>query len=156
MGTKYPAALSWWYVHLTNVNSYKENLKLKAKHRSEQLSLFSLTMKYLTLQLSTYSSSRYSEFYENPLDFRPERFDPQAEERIPSYTYYPFSIGPRNCIGQTFAQIEAKVLLAKFVQRFNIHIDMEQSFAVQETTTIRPIDGTRCTLTLRDLNNNEM
>ena len=104
-------------------------------------------------QLSTFMSSRLPEFYEDPLDFRPERFDPETT-KIPNYTYYPFSVGPRNCIGQNFAQIEAKILLAKFVQRFNIKIDMDQSFGFVETTTIRPTDGTRCTLTLRDVNNN--
>lgn len=110
----------------------------------------------MLLQLSTYSSSRSPEFYSDPLAFRPERFDPESEDKIPGYTYYPFSIGPRNCIGQNFAQIEAKVLLAKLVQRFNICIDPKQSFAVQETTTIRPVDGTKCTLTLRDVNNNDL
>lgn len=105
------------------------------------------------LQLSTYTSSRTADFFEDPLEFRPERFSPDSAP-IPNYTYYPFSTGPRNCIGQNFAQIEAKVLLAKFVQRFNLHLDPKQSFGLIETTTIRPIDGTRCTLTYREINNN--
>ena len=100
-------------------------------------------------------SSRLPEFYDDALEFRPERFGPEVE-KIPPYTYYPFSIGPRNCIGQNFAQIEAKVLLAKFVQRFNIEIDMSQSFEFEETTTLRPVDGARCTLTLRDEANNNV
>ena len=38
-------------------------------------------------------------------------------------------------------QIEAKLLLAKFVQRFNIHLDKSQSFGIMENTTLKPKDG---------------
>ena len=47
-------------------------------------------------------------------------------------------------------QIEAKILLAKIVQKFNIHIDTTQSFEVMETATLKPKDGCRCALTLRE------
>ena len=47
-------------------------------------------------------------------------------------------------------QIESKVLLAKFFQRFDIYLDPTQSFKTEETTTLRPRDGTRATLTFRE------
>ena len=46
--------------------------------------------------------------------------------------------------------MESKVLLSKFVQRFDIHLDSTQSFEIEETVTLRPRDGTRATLTLRE------
>ena len=46
--------------------------------------------------------------------------------------------------------MESKVLLSKFVQRFDIHLDPTQSFDIEETATLRPRDGTRATLTLRE------
>ena len=46
--------------------------------------------------------------------------------------------------------MEAKILLAKFVQKFNIHLDMSQSFDIKEVFTLKPKDGCRCTLTLRN------
>ena len=48
-----------------------------------------------------------------------------------------------------FCQIEAKILLGKIVQKFNIHIDTTQSFEVMETATLKPKDGCRFALTLR-------
>ena len=45
--------------------------------------------------------------------------------------------------------MEAKVILSKFVQRFDLELDPEQSFGIEETTTLRPKDGTRARLTLR-------
>ena len=46
-------------------------------------------------------------------------------------------------------QMESKVLLAKFVQRFNFNLDMSQSFDILEATTLRPKEGVLCTLTPR-------
>ena len=82
------------------------------------------------------------------------RFDPDrfAEDstRPSAYVTYPFVIGPRNCIGQNFAKMEAKVVLAKFVQRFDFKLDPNQSFDIQETTTLRPKGGTMAKISLRN------
>ncbi|KAJ8312894.1 hypothetical protein KUTeg_010267 [Tegillarca granosa] len=59
------------------------------------------------------------------MEFKPERFEPVDSEDINKdpYSFVPFSAGPRNCIGQNFAQNEAKVLLARIVNRFEIYTD---------------------------------
>ena len=46
--------------------------------------------------------------------------------------------------------MEAKVLLAKFVQRLDMKLDPNQSFDIQESTTLRPKGGTMATLTFRE------
>lgn len=58
--------------------------------------------------------------WENPETFDPDRFDRQAA--VPAFTYVPFGGGPRNCIGATFAQIEAKVVMARLFQRTRLDI----------------------------------
>jgi len=98
--------------------------------------------------VSTYATSRHPDFVADPLRFDPERFADEST-RPSAYVTFPFVLGPRNCIGQNFARMESKVLLAKFVQRFDFELDPNQSFDIEETTTLRPKGGTKATLKLR-------
>lgn len=68
---------------------------------------------------SIYLAHRDNRFWDDPKAFRPERFGPDGE-RVPPFTYLPFGGGPRVCIGATFAQVEAKVVLARILQRFTL------------------------------------
>lgn len=68
---------------------------------------------------SIYLSHRDERYWDAPRCFRPERFAPDAD-RPPALTYIPFGAGPRVCIGAFFAQIEAKVVLARILQRFEL------------------------------------
>ena len=45
-------------------------------------------------------------------------------------------------------QVEAKIILAKIMQRFNFELDPDQSFEIVERTTLKPKGGVMCTLTL--------
>ncbi len=69
--------------------------------------------------VSIYLSHRDERYWQEPEQFRPERFD-RSEKRPPAFTYIPFGGGPRNCIGAAFAQVEAKVVLARILQRFTL------------------------------------
>ncbi|KAG8561501.1 hypothetical protein GDO81_015370 [Engystomops pustulosus] len=97
-----------------------------------------------TLGFNSYIMGRMAKFYEDPLVFNPDRFHPDAPK--PGYAYFPFSLGPRTCIGQVFAQMEAKVVMAKFLQRFEFELVEGQSFRILDTGTLRPMDGVICTL----------
>uniref|UniRef100_A0A6P7G998 Cytochrome P450 9e2-like n=1 Tax=Diabrotica virgifera virgifera TaxID=50390 RepID=A0A6P7G998_DIAVI len=59
-------------------------------------------------------------FYENPDRFDPERFNDENKSKINPYTYLPFGIGPRNCIGSRFALLETKVVLFYLLSNFII------------------------------------
>ncbi|MBI1281057.1 MAG: cytochrome P450 [Anaerolineaceae bacterium] len=65
---------------------------------------------------SIYVTHRMPEYWDAPDEFRPRRFAPAAPKPAP-YTYLPFGGGPRNCIGAAYAQVEAKVILARILQR---------------------------------------
>lgn len=52
--------------------------------------------------------------------FRPDRFAPEESRGRHPFAYLPFSLGPRNCIGQHLAISEAKVVLGEMLRRFTI------------------------------------
>ncbi|KAK9885367.1 hypothetical protein WA026_010863 [Henosepilachna vigintioctopunctata] len=59
-------------------------------------------------------------YYENPEKFDPERFSPENRRKIDPYTYLPFGIGPRSCIGNRFALLEIKALFFFILTHFEI------------------------------------
>nr|QUF59374.1 cytochrome p450 CYP3044B7 [Brachionus angularis] len=57
--------------------------------------------------------------YENPDEFKPERFDDENRKLRDNNTYLPFGQGPRSCIGMRFAQLEIKLTLANILSKYN-------------------------------------
>ncbi|KAL3865968.1 hypothetical protein ACJMK2_043312 [Sinanodonta woodiana] len=58
------------------------------------------------------------EFWPNPHNFDPERFSPQNKGKIKPFTFLPFGVGPRNCIGMRLALLEAKMAIVEMLQNF--------------------------------------
>ncbi|XP_074541000.1 cholesterol 24-hydroxylase-like isoform X2 [Halichoeres trimaculatus] len=102
----------------------------------------------VTIFFSSYVCGRMERFFKDPLKFDPDRFHPDAPK--PYYCYYPFALGPRACLGQNFAQMEAKVVMAKLLQRFNFTLVPGQSFDVLDCGTLRPKGGVVCSVKHRD------
>ena len=90
---------------------------------------------------SIYLSHRDPAQWENPEAFDPDRFDRQAA--VPAFTYVPFGGGPRNCIGATFAQIEAKVVMARLFQRTQLELVGGQKIQAHMGATLEPRPGVR-------------
>ncbi|XP_014897490.1 cytochrome P450 4V8 [Poecilia latipinna] len=80
----------------------------------------------------TYSLHRDPRYFPEPEEFRPERFFPENSAGRPPYAYVPFSAGLRNCIGQRFALMEEKVVLASILRNFNVE-------ACQKRDELRPV-----------------
>src|SRR5262249_61342976 len=55
---------------------------------------------------------RHPAYWEEPDQFRPERFLPGHAPERPKFAYFPFVGGPRACIGNTFALIGGALVLA--------------------------------------------
>ncbi|OWR49281.1 cytochrome P450 9G3 [Danaus plexippus plexippus] len=59
-------------------------------------------------------------YHPNPEKFDPERFSDENKHKIKPFTYMPFGMGPRNCIGIRFAQLELKILIFDIVSNYKI------------------------------------
>ena len=86
-----------------------------------------------------YLMHRISEVFPQPEVFRPERFFLEEERsRIPKYTYMPFGLGPRSCIGGQLAMMESKIILATLLQK-KLGWGLMEGFPKPYTTvSIRP------------------
>ncbi|GIL69020.1 hypothetical protein Vretimale_17394 [Volvox reticuliferus] len=85
--------------------------------------------------------------YEAPEEFRPERFMPGGEydnfdDAIRAYMFVPFIQGPRNCLGQHLALLEARVVLSLLHKRFKFHLaDKEKAVRHPTVIPVGPVGG---------------
>lgn len=70
--------------------------------------------------ISVYVAHRDPRFFPNPSRFDPERFAPERAALIPRFAYLPFGAGSHVCIGNSFALMEARLVLAAMVQRVQL------------------------------------
>jgi cytochrome P450 len=72
--------------------------------------------------VSPYVMHHQPHYFESPTEFRPERFTPEFEEGLPRFAYMPFGGGPRICIGNSFAMMEAQLILATISQQVALEL----------------------------------
>lgn len=100
------------------------------------------------LVISPYVIHRHPEYWPQADQFVPERFA-EAERSWPRYAYVPFGGGPRLCIGNHFAQIEAVQILAAVTQRFHLSLESDQTILADPLVTLRPRGGMPMRISLR-------
>ena len=76
--------------------------------------------------------------FEGPDSFRPERWDNDLVKRLPRCAYFPFGDGPRVCIGNHFAMMEAVLVLATIAQKYRLSSLPGQKLKVLPSVTLRP------------------
>ena len=87
------------------------------------------------LIVGIYALHRDPLLWENPLVFDPDRFTPENSAGRDRWQYLPFGAGPRSCIGDHFAMLEATLALATIIRRTEIHsADADFPMAVPFTT----------------------
>jgi cytochrome P450 len=89
------------------------------------------------LLMSQWLVHRDARFFPDPEAFDPDRWLPERAKLIPRYAYFPFGGGPRVCIGNHFAMLEATLLLAVLMQRHHFELLPGQSLAFLPTVTLR-------------------
>jgi cytochrome P450 len=97
----------------------------------------------------TWVVHRDRRWFEGPEVFRPERWSGDLAQRLPRFAYFPFGGGPRQCIGNSFAQMEATLVLAAIAQRFRLSLVPGQRVTPTPYITLRPEPGIRMLLAPR-------
>ena len=80
-------------------------------------------------------------WFEEPLEFRPDRWTSEFKEQLPRFAYYPFGGGPRLCIGEGFAWMEAILVLATLGQRWTMRHDPRHRIELVPLVSLRPKGG---------------
>ena len=94
-----------------------------------------------------YVIHRHPAYWDSPETFDPDRFRPDRTEKRPRYTYLPFGGGPRTCIGNHFAMMEAQILLAMIVRQEHLALAPGHDVELEPLITLRPKHGIRVTRT---------
>ena len=94
-----------------------------------------------TVVVSPWVSHRNPRYFENPTAFRPERWSGDFAATLPRFAYIPFGGGPRICIGNRFAMMEAILVLATVAQRFRLEWQRDRPVVPFPSITLRPKGG---------------
>ena len=94
-----------------------------------------------TIFMSQWVNHRDPRYFPDPESFRPERWEEGLANRIPKYAYYPFGGGQRVCIGNTFALMEAALILPTVGQKYRFTVKKEATIEVNPMITLLPKFG---------------
>jgi cytochrome P450 len=97
----------------------------------------------------TWVVQRDPRWFEEPQAFRPERWAGDLAQKLPRFAYFPFGGGPRQCIGNSFALMEAILIVAAITQRFRLSLVPGPRVTPTPYVTLRPEPGIRVRLALR-------
>lgn len=101
--------------------------------------------------MSQWVVHRDPRFFPEPEAFKPERWDAACPRQRPRMAYFPFSGGPRICIGQPLAMMEAKLVLATLCQRFRFAATAGPPIRPYPSVTLRPDRPVRLVVSRRAL-----
>jgi cytochrome P450 len=104
-----------------------------------------------TVFVSPYGLHHDARWFTEPERFDPDRFTPQREAAVARYAYLPFGAGPRVCIGNSFAMMEARLLLATLAQRVRLRLSPAVSLQPAPLITLRPRRAIRMQVLAREL-----
>jgi cytochrome P450 len=94
-----------------------------------------------TVVVSPYVTHRHPQLWPDPDSFEPQRFLNGHPADRPRYAYFPFGGGPRQCIGNYFALIEAQLILAMILQRYRLTLAPGWRVEPEPLITLRPKGG---------------
>jgi cytochrome P450 len=96
-----------------------------------------------------YVLHRRPKLWPDPERYDPDRFAPEHDAARPRFAYIPFGGGPRGCIGNQFAMVEAQLIVASVAQRYRVELLPGQDIQPEPLITLRPSPGIHARLQSR-------
>jgi cytochrome P450 len=90
------------------------------------------------IAMCPYVTHRHPGFWDNPEGFDPERFAPELAGRRHRMAFFPFSGGPRRCIGEGYAQLQLPLVVAMVSQRYRLSLLPARPAEIGVAVTLRP------------------
>jgi len=84
---------------------------------------------------------RLPAYWSAPETFDPDRFLPERSAERPKFVYLPFGAGPRQCIGNHFALIEAHLIVTTLAQRYRLSLVPDHRVEPWPLISLRPRFG---------------
>lgn len=100
--------------------------------------------KGMGISIPVHSIHHDPEIYPDPERFDPSRFEPEAIKARHPYAYLPFGDGPRNCIGDRFGKMQAKLGLVVLIRNFKFGVSSQTEIPLKlsnRMNLISPING---------------
>jgi cytochrome P450 len=94
-----------------------------------------------TILFSQWVTHRDPRWFDDPDAFRPERWLDGLEDRLPRCAYFPFGAGPRRCLGEGFALLEAATVIATIARRFSFRLLPGHPVIPEPLVTLRQRSG---------------
>lgn len=91
-----------------------------------------------TVLLSPYLTHRLADFWDDPYEFRPERFGTDREWRRHRFAYLPFGAGAHQCLGNHVAMVEGQLAIAGLLSRFRPQVTGLRSMEPRMTVVLQP------------------
>ena len=93
------------------------------------------------IMLFAYGAHHSPKYWDEPEEFRPERFMGDAARKRKPYTYLPFGGGKRSCIGGAMSQVENTLALSILLRRFRPEYVGNEPPGINGTVTLTPKGG---------------
>jgi cytochrome P450 len=98
----------------------------------------------------SYLTHRHPGFWEEPQRFDPDRFSPERSRGRNAWSYFPFSLGPRICIGNIFSLWEAQLVLGMLLQAADFELALQGPVLPDPQVTLRPSAPVQVRIRWRD------
>jgi cytochrome P450 len=93
--------------------------------------------------VSPYVTQRDARYFTDPLRFDPDRWTPEATSARPTFSYFPFSAGPRSCLGEHLAMMTMQLVITTIGQRWKLKLSPGYPLELLPLISLRPKYGMR-------------